>query len=140
MVKDSSVHMHVLVATRYGQREVTGFSSSAHNQGPYLHYFLCAKLTWYTVYLPLELKSNSPFKKLIGCTYLGVLYIYRDIVVSADCTQQCTCGRTGELSDCAPLPGCPPNGCLTTEQHESYQQDFAGCPTPCDICGAGRLS
>ena len=139
MVKDSSVQMHVLVATRHGQRKVTGFSSSAHNQAPYLHYFLCAKLTWYIVYLPLDLKSNFQFLKLIGCTYSGVLYSFKDIVVSADCTQLCTCGRTGELSNCGPLPGCPPDGCLTTEQHQSYQQEFAGCPTPCGICGAGRL-
>ena len=64
MVKDSSVHMLFLVATRHGQREVTVFSSSAHNQGPYLHYLLYAKLTWCTVYLQLELKLNFQFLKL----------------------------------------------------------------------------
>ena len=48
----------------------------------------------------------------------------------------------GGQQDCEhlELPGCPPDGCLTTEQHQSYQRDFAGCPTPCDICEAGRCS
>ena len=36
-VKDSSVQMHVLVAKRQVQREITCFISSAHNKGPYLN-------------------------------------------------------------------------------------------------------
>ena len=69
-----------------------------------------------------------------------MLYGYGDMVISANCTQMCTCGRTGKISDCAPLPECPPDGCLTTEQHQSYQREFPGCPTPCAICEAGWLN
>ena len=68
-----------------------------------------------------------------------MLYDVGDII-SANCTQTCTCGRTGELSDCAPLPDCPPDGCLTTDQHQNYQREFPGCPTPCVICESGRLN
>ena len=40
-VKDSSVQMHVLVAKRQVQREITFFISSAHNKGPYLDDIFC---------------------------------------------------------------------------------------------------
>ena len=41
MVKDSFLQMHDLVTTGYVQREAADFSSSAHNQGPYLDVMPC---------------------------------------------------------------------------------------------------